>query len=83
MSSKRSKDRIMALILDLCQGDGASKTRIVYQVNLNFNTASVHLDLLQKKELLEASQGNRPIYRTTPKGEQAMECLRKAEAIYS
>ncbi|MCK9441185.1 MAG: winged helix-turn-helix domain-containing protein [Methanothrix sp.] len=83
MPPRRSKDQIMTQILDLCQGDGAGKTRIVYQVNLNFNTVNIHLDLLQKKELLEAGQGDRPIYRTTPKGEQALESLRKIEAIYS
>ncbi|MFZ3149728.1 MAG: winged helix-turn-helix domain-containing protein [Methanothrix sp.] len=83
MSSRRSKGQIITQILSLCQEDGASKTRIVYQVNLNFNTASLHLDLLQKKELLEASLGNRPIYKTTPKGEQALKSLKKVEAIYS
>jgi predicted transcriptional regulator len=83
MPSRRSKDQIMTQILDLCQGGGASKTRIVYQVNLNFKTVNAHLGLLQEKELLEAIQSDRPIYRTTPKGEQALESLKKIEAIYS
>ena len=83
MPARRSKDLIVAQILALCQGDGASKTRIVYQVNLNFHTVNVYLDLLVKKGLIEATQGDRPIYKTTPKGERALESLREVEAIYS
>jgi len=52
-------------------------------VGLNFKTASNHLDLLLKKGLLEATQSKRPIYKTTPKGERALEILQKAEEISS
>ena len=83
MPRKRSKDQLIYQILTLCQGDGAGKTRIVYQVGLNFGTIIPYLSLLTEKSLLEAIQGDRPIYRTTPKGEQALECLREVEAIYS
>lgn len=83
MPQKRSKDQIIAQILSLCREDGAGKTKIVYQANLNFKTAEVRLDLLLKKGLLEAFQGDRPIYKTTAKGEQALEHLREVEAIYS
>jgi predicted transcriptional regulator len=40
MQEKRSKDQIKAQILALCQEDGANKTRIVYQVGLNFRTVN-------------------------------------------
>ena len=70
MPARRSKDLIVAQILALCQGDGASKTRIVYQVNLNFHTVNAYLDLLVKKGLIKASQSDRPIYKTTPKVER-------------
>ena len=83
MPFRRSRDQIMAQILALCQGDGAGKTRIVYQVNLNFKTANVHLDLLLKKGLLEAIPGEPIMYKTTPKGEKALESLKEIEAIYS
>ena len=58
---------------------------VVYQANLNFHTVKTYLDLLQKKELLEAIQiqGNKTLYKTTPVGETALETLRSAEAIYS
>ena len=82
MQKKRRKDQIISQILALCLG-GANKTKIVYQVNLNFKTASNHLDLLLKKGLLEATQSKRPIYKTTPKGERALEILQKAEEISS
>ena len=64
MPLRRSRDLIIAQILSLCQGDGAGKTRIVYQVNLNFKTANVHLDLLLKKGLLEAIPVEPIMYKT-------------------
>ena len=82
MSQKRSKDQIVAQILDLCH-DGASKTKIVYQVNLNFRTVVTYLNLLLEKGLLEAIQGDRPIFKTTKAGEKALKTLLDAEAIYS
>ena len=83
MSQKRGKDQIVAQILDICQGEGTIKTMVVYQANLNFHTVKTYLDLLQKKELLEAIQGNKTLYKTTLAGEKALETLRSAEAIYS
>ena len=83
MPLRRSKDQIIAQTLDLCQGEGANKTRIVYQVNLNFRTAEMYLDLLLERGLLEAIEGRRAIYKTTPAGEEALEIQQKAEAITS
>jgi predicted transcriptional regulator len=82
MPQKRSRDQIIAKILDTCM-DGANKTKIVYLANLNFRTVNRPLDLLQKKGFLEATQGERVIYHTTQEGAQALETLRKAEEIYS
>ena len=83
MEGKRNRDQINAEILALCQEDGASKTRIVYQTNLNFKTAKGHLDLLLEKGLLEAIPGEHIMYKTTEKGEQALEHHKAVEAIYS
>jgi predicted transcriptional regulator len=41
MPAKRSKDQIVLEILRECLEDGASKTRIVYQVNLNFKAGEM------------------------------------------
>jgi predicted transcriptional regulator len=42
-----------------------------------------YLSLLTKKGHIEATEGDRLIYRTTVKGEQALEVLRNAAEIYS
>ena len=80
---RRSKDQIIANILSACQGAGASKTRIVYQVNMIFHTINHHLDLLIEKAFLDVVQGSPVLYKTTRRGEKALECLREVEAIYS
>ncbi|MGD0954864.1 MAG: winged helix-turn-helix domain-containing protein [Methanotrichaceae archaeon] len=41
---KRTREEIVSRILDVCQ-NGANKTKIVYQTNLNFRTINPYLDL--------------------------------------
>jgi predicted transcriptional regulator len=74
---------IMAQVLATCQGDGANKTRVVYQAGLNFKTVNGYLDLLLGKGLLEAIPGKPIMYKTTSAGETALEHHRAIEAIYS
>lgn len=50
---RRSKFDIVIAILDVVSG-GATKTKIVYKANLNFNLATKYLDLLLKKGLVIA-----------------------------
>jgi predicted transcriptional regulator len=64
---KRSKYVIVSEILNICK-DGACKTQIVYQANLNFKTANPYIDLLSKNNLIEVKHGERILYRTTDKG---------------
>jgi predicted transcriptional regulator len=64
---KRSKQEIFSKILEICI-DGASKTRIVYQANLNFRTVNPYLQVLIKNNLLEASQESHILYKTTKEG---------------
>jgi predicted transcriptional regulator len=66
---RRTNDQLIGQILEVCQGEGAGKTKIVYQCNLNFKNASSHLDQLIKAGLLEASGTS---YKTTPKGMEAL-----------
>ena len=61
---KRSKHVIDPQILDICK-DGACKTKIVYQSNLNFRTANPYIDLLIKNNLLEVGQGKNVLHETT------------------
>lgn len=79
---KRGKDQIIAKILKTCQGDGANKTRVVYQANLNFQAANPYLELLTKNGLLEAVPGKSLIYKTTQKGEEVLKILKVVETIY-
>ncbi len=76
---KRSKDMIISQILDVCTG-GASKTRIVYQANLNFRTVNPYIELLSKNGLIESSEGSIIVYKTTPKG---IKMLKEFKSIQS
>ena len=87
MTPKRSRQEIMLVILDLCAGDGAIKTRIVYKCNLNSRTARGHLDELEKAGLIEAIRQPQHttkkgvIYRTTQRGITAAGMLRASELV--
>ena len=56
---------IITSILNICRVNGSSKTRIVYQANLNFKNAGVYLDWLTKRGYLVKDD---KVYRTTPAG---------------
>jgi len=77
---KRSKDMIITQVLDICN-DGASKTKIVYQVNLNFKTVNPYIELLTKNGLLGVDdEGPITLYRTTQKGSKI---LKEFQSIHS
>jgi predicted transcriptional regulator len=46
--TRRNKPEILGCILNICKTDGSSKTKIVYQVNLNFKNAGFYLERLYK-----------------------------------
>lgn len=69
---KRSRHMIISQILDICV-NGASKTRIVYQANLNFRTVNPYIDLLMKNDLLKMRQGQTVLYETTERGIDLLE----------
>ncbi|VVB63833.1 Winged helix-turn-helix [uncultured archaeon] len=58
---------IISQILDIC-ANGASKTRIVYQANLNFRTINPYLELLIRNGLIDVKEEQTLIYKTTPRG---------------
>ena len=65
---KRSRDVIISKILDICI-EGAHKTKIVYQANLNFRTVNPYLELLTKNGMINAkTDNNLVIYETTARG---------------
>ena len=73
---KRSREEIVSKILDVCL-NGANKTKIVYQANLNFRTINPYLDLLIGKNLIKVSQGQILRYETTPQGIDMLEDIRE------
>lgn len=75
MSSKRNLNVVTAQILEICT-EGAGKTRVVYQANLNSTTGTQYLNDLTQRGYIEAiPEGSRYIYKTTPKGMELREKL--------
>lgn len=79
---KRSKQEIIAQILEVCL-ESSSKTRIVYQVNLNFRTINPYLDILTKKNLIEVNGSEQKLYKTTPKGLDLLDAIKKVNSSLS
>jgi predicted transcriptional regulator len=69
---RRNKLEIIACILNICKSPGASKTRIVYQANLNFKNAAIYLEWLISHGYL-AVEGK--VYRITPAGQALLSSL--------
>lgn len=77
---KRSRQEIFSQILSICL-DGANKTKIVYQANLNFRTVNSYLEILIKNQnLIETGQGEQVLYKTTRKGRNLLDCINKVNA---
>ena len=76
---KRDKDAIMSEILDVCR-DGANKTRIVYQANLNFRTVNPYIELLVKNDLIEIKRGKNQIYEITERGISLLNDLKRVNS---
>ncbi len=66
-NKRRSREEIVEHILGLCR-EPVSITRIVYMNNLNFKDANFYVNLLLKADLLETLEGNKIMYKATPKG---------------
>ena len=77
---KRNREEIISQILNVCR-NGAIKTRVVYQANLNFKTVEPYLALLVKNNLLEVQQGEKKMYETTEKGETLLEALNQVSVL--
>ena len=60
--------------MSICK-DGANKTRVVYQANLNFRTVDSFLELLIKNELIEVKRKKHLTYETTKKGVNVLETI--------
>ncbi len=76
MNRRRSSDVIISEILEICVL-GASKTKVVYQSNLNFTTINPYLDFLIERGLIEPKSGPHVVYKTTAKGIEIMRSFKK------
>lgn len=75
---KRNREAIIRQILDVCK-DGASKTKVVYQANLNFRTVDPYLKMLTESGLIKVKQEPNLIYETTKKGENFLKSSNRAD----
>jgi predicted transcriptional regulator len=73
---KRSRQEIISQILEICI-NGASKTKIVYQANLNFRTVNPYLELLIKNDLIIVNEERVILYETTPEGLRLLEDIKQ------
>ncbi len=79
MALKRSRETVIADILEFCIG-GACKTTIVYKTNMNFRIATIYLDKLINIGLLQIVNGDKTIYKTTERGREVLrglKCIQK------
>jgi predicted transcriptional regulator len=70
--ARRNRLEILGCILNICKGDGSSKTKIVYQINLNFRNAGIYLEWLVEHGYLAKED---KLYKTTPAGQRLLENL--------
>lgn len=76
---KRSKNEIIIRILSVCS-EGANKTKIVYQANLNFKTVNPYIELLVKSGMIEIKEGQINIYETTNKGKELLKSFKEIQS---
>ncbi|NMB84770.1 MAG: hypothetical protein A4E44_00417 [Methanosaeta sp. PtaB.Bin018] len=76
--ARRNKLEILESILDMCRSDGSTKTKIVYQINLNFKNAGSYLEWLTEHGYL--IKENR-VYKTTASGLGLLQDLNEINSI--
>ncbi len=69
----------MMRILSVCS-EGANKTKIVYQANLNFKTVNPYIDRLVKSGMIEIKEGQISIYKTTDKGKELLKNFKEIQS---
>lgn len=76
MRERRSRDRIILEVLSICI-EGENITRIVYRANTNFTTVKSYMKFLIKNGLIEVIHGVPTLYKTTEKGINVRNRLKK------
>lgn len=89
MKRTRKRRSHTEVILDILTeaSEGVNKTRLMYSCNLNFVLFNRYLKELLDAGLIEKIEENNPegvtIYKTSAKGRELLEVLRKANALLS
>jgi len=78
---RRAPTEIIAEILRAASGEGATLTRLVYRSNMNFNRVKKYTDLLVSRGLLARPDGTNGVYKTTSRGEEAIQALMNADQL--
>jgi predicted transcriptional regulator len=65
--ANRSRTEIVAMILDAANGEGETKTKIMYIAFLSYNQVNEYLSILIENNLIEYLDGANK-YKTTEKG---------------
>lgn len=85
LGRRRSRTQVICSILSEAL-EGANKTRLMYQCNLNFARFNHYLEELLDAGLIERSDGNPGsvvIYRATSSGRELLRVLRRANELLS
>jgi predicted transcriptional regulator len=77
---RRDKLEIIRSILLICKKGDATKTKIVYQANLNFKTAGIYLDWLISHELIRKEESS---FQITPKGMDLLSNLQDVSLFFN
>jgi predicted transcriptional regulator len=77
---KRSRYELLRCILETCI-EPSTKTRIVYQVNLNFHTILSIFGFIDKGRSYTSLRTNPISYHTTPKGLEVLEHLKAIKLL--
>jgi predicted transcriptional regulator len=75
---------IIDMILESC-GNGALKTHIMYECNLNSKQISKYIQFLKNRKLIESlrnTPSKRTIFRTTEMGKKYMDAYKQLENIF-
>jgi predicted transcriptional regulator len=75
---RRDRLKILIGILEICDENGANKTKIVYGANINFKVAGMYLDMLINEGLVEViNPGTREKYLATEKGREMLGSIKQ------
>jgi predicted transcriptional regulator len=77
---RRDKLEIISCILSICKKGEVTKTKVVYQANLNFKTAGIYLNWLINRELVAQEEN---YFKLTTKGTGLLSSLQDMSPFFN